>query len=101
MRSTTEADADRQRVAEIEAMLRDPSGAGQRRYWNDAALRGNYAEALGRLAGERLPREGATPAPADTGENAASEKSGPAKDSATLKSSLVHGGSTKEAVPVS
>jgi len=42
---------DRQRVAEIEALLRDPSGDGQRRYWNDAGLRTDYAQALSRLHG--------------------------------------------------
>jgi hypothetical protein len=42
---------DRQRVAEIETLLHDPSGDGQRRYWNDAALRTGYAEALVRLHG--------------------------------------------------
>jgi hypothetical protein len=41
--------ADEQRIAEIEALLHDPSGKGQRRYWNDAALRTDYAEALARV----------------------------------------------------
>ncbi len=54
-RPAAEADAtappgtDRQRVAEIEALLRDPSGEGQRRYWSDAGLRTEYVQALGRL----------------------------------------------------
>jgi hypothetical protein len=42
---------DRQRIGEIETLLRDPSGAGQRRYWNDAALRADYAQALARVHG--------------------------------------------------
>jgi hypothetical protein len=42
---------DRRRIAEIEALLHDPSGDGQRRYWNDAALRTDYAQALARLHG--------------------------------------------------
>jgi hypothetical protein len=40
---------DLQRVGEIEALLRDPAGDGQRRYWNDAGLRADYAQALARL----------------------------------------------------
>jgi hypothetical protein len=40
---------DRQRVAEIEGLLRDPTGEGQRRYWSDAGLRAHYGEALARL----------------------------------------------------
>lgn len=44
-----ELQADRHRVQEIGALLRDPSGAGQRRYWNDAALQADYAQALARL----------------------------------------------------
>jgi hypothetical protein len=40
---------DRQRVDEIEALLRDPGGDGQRRYWSDAGLRADYAQALDRL----------------------------------------------------
>jgi hypothetical protein len=63
VRAPTAADADRKKIAEIEALLRDTSGAGQRRYWNDAALRDGYAEALGRLAGE-------TPAHAPEGDGA-------------------------------
>jgi hypothetical protein len=46
---TPAADGDRRRVDEIEAMLRDPAGDGQRRYWNDAGLRTDYAQALARL----------------------------------------------------
>jgi hypothetical protein len=42
---------DGQRVAEIEALLRDPNGDGQRRYWSDAGLRTDYAQALARLHG--------------------------------------------------
>jgi hypothetical protein len=45
------ASRDRQRVEEIEALLRDPSGDGQRRYWTDAGLRTDYAQALTRLHG--------------------------------------------------
>jgi hypothetical protein len=41
--------ADRLRVEEIEALLRDRSGAGQQRYWSDAGLRTDYAQALARL----------------------------------------------------
>jgi hypothetical protein len=58
VRAPAEADADRKKIAEIEALLRDTSGAGQRRYWNDAALRDGYAEALGRLAREAPAPEG-------------------------------------------
>jgi hypothetical protein len=42
---------DLQRVGEIEALLRDPGGDGQRRYWSDAGLRADYAQALARLHG--------------------------------------------------
>ena len=42
---------DRQRIDEIETLLRDPSGDGQRRYWTDAGLRTDYAGALARLHG--------------------------------------------------
>ena len=42
---------DRQRVGEIEALLRDPNGDGQRRYWTDSELRTDYAQALARLHG--------------------------------------------------
>jgi hypothetical protein len=42
---------DQQRIDEIEAMLRDPRGDGQRRYWSDASLRADYAQALARLHG--------------------------------------------------
>lgn len=45
------ASGDRQRIEEIEALLRDPSGDGQRRYWTDAGLRTDYAQALARLHG--------------------------------------------------
>ena len=42
---------DRQRIDEIETLLRDPSGDGQRRYWTDAGLRTDYAGALAHLHG--------------------------------------------------
>jgi hypothetical protein len=63
------ADADRKKITEIEALLRDASGAGQRRYWNDAGLRNDYAAALGRVSREALAAEGdgarsVAPAPA-------------------------------------
>jgi hypothetical protein len=45
------ASPDRQRIQEIEALLHDPSGDGQRRYWADAGLRTDYAQALARLHG--------------------------------------------------
>jgi len=45
------ANGDRQRIEEIEALLRDPSGDGQRRYWADAGLRTDYAHALARAHG--------------------------------------------------
>jgi DNA-binding transcriptional MerR regulator len=47
--SPAKASPDQQRIQEIEAMLHHPSGDGQRRYWTDAALRADYAQALGRL----------------------------------------------------
>jgi hypothetical protein len=52
---------DRQRIEEIEALLRDPNGDGQRRYWNDAGLRTDYTQALARLHGgmDGLESEGA------------------------------------------
>lgn len=60
------ADADHQRISEVEALLRDPSGAGQRRYWNDAALREDYAGALARRRGEAaFGRDDAVRATAD------------------------------------
>jgi hypothetical protein len=40
------ANPARERVREIETMLHDRSGAGQRRYWSDPALREDYAKAL-------------------------------------------------------
>ena len=49
--SPPKASPDRQRIAEIEALLHDPSGDGQRRYWADAGLRTDYAQALARLHG--------------------------------------------------
>lgn len=56
---------DRLHVAEVEALLRDPDGDGQRRYWNDAGLRTGYAQALARLHGSdgAADGEGALPAP--------------------------------------
>lgn len=51
-----QSDADRRQIEEIEALLHDPSGAGQRRYWNDDGLRTQYAQALA-----RVHREAATP----------------------------------------
>jgi hypothetical protein len=59
---------DQQRIKEIEALLRDPTGDGQRRYWTDAGLRADYAHALTRLHGsvdsadtESAPSSPATP----------------------------------------
>jgi hypothetical protein len=54
------ADADRRKIDETLSLLHDPSGAGQRRYWNDAALRDDYAAALARLQGEAGPAREAT-----------------------------------------
>ncbi len=45
------ANPDRQRIEEIEALLHDPSGDGQRRYWADAGLRTDYVQALARVHG--------------------------------------------------
>jgi len=63
------ASRDRQRIDEIEALLREPSGDGQRRYWADAGLRTDYAQALGRVHasidsadGESAPSSPAMPA---------------------------------------
>jgi hypothetical protein len=50
--SLEESTADQRQIEEIEALLHDPSGAGQHRYWNDAALRARYAQALARLHDE-------------------------------------------------
>src|SRR5262249_55352907 len=56
-RPVAEADTQRaphpagQRVEEIEARLHDRGGDGQRRYWSDAGLRPDYAQALARLHG--------------------------------------------------
>jgi hypothetical protein len=60
--------ADLQRIGEIEALLRDPGGDGQRRYWNDAALRADYAEALARVhdGGSANAESGAPPANIET-----------------------------------
>ena len=60
------ASRDRQRIEEIEALLRDPSGDGQRRYWADAGLRTDYVQALARLHGstDSGGGEGAASSPA-------------------------------------
>jgi hypothetical protein len=60
---------DRQRVEEIETLLRDPSGEGQRRYWSDAGLRTDYVQALSRLHGAADNADGVAPsaAPEDIG----------------------------------
>src|SRR5262249_41595192 len=42
---------DLRRIEEIEALFRDPSGDGQRRYWTDPGLRTDYAQVLERLHG--------------------------------------------------
>jgi len=47
-----DSDPARQRAREIEAMLQDRTGAGQRRYWTDPALREEYARALSGLHGD-------------------------------------------------
>jgi hypothetical protein len=67
------ASPDRQRIEEIEALLRDPSGDGQRRYWADAGLRTDYAQALARVHGgidggdgESAPSSPAMPQNVDT-----------------------------------
>jgi hypothetical protein len=60
------ASRDRRRVEEIEALLRDPNGDGQRRYWTDAGLRTDYAQALARLHGsmDSVDGESAASSPA-------------------------------------
>jgi hypothetical protein len=65
---------DRRRVAEIEALLHDPSGDGQRRYWNDAGLRTDYAQALASLHGGEAAADAETAGPTP----AAQENLGPA-----------------------
>ena len=67
---------DRQRIEEIETLLRDPSGDGQRRYWADAGLRTDYAQALARVHGSIDSADGESAAsapalPADAGTAAA------------------------------
>jgi hypothetical protein len=52
----------RERVREIEAMLHDSSGAGQRRYWSDPALRDDYAKALAEVHGA-MPSTHRPPSP--------------------------------------
>jgi len=61
---------DRQRIDEIETLLRDPSGDGQRRYWTDAGLRTDYADALARLHGgmDSMDDDGAAPSSATRGD---------------------------------
>lgn len=56
--SPPKASPDRQRIAEIEALLHDPSGDGQRRYWADAGLRTDYAHALARVHGSANSADG-------------------------------------------
>src|SRR5262249_34938605 len=46
------------RIEEIESLLRDPSGEGQRRYWTDPGLRADYAQALARLHGSTQGADG-------------------------------------------
>jgi len=55
---TQKANGDRQRIDEIEALLRDPSGDGQRRYWADAGLRSDYGQALARLQADTHGSDG-------------------------------------------
>jgi hypothetical protein len=62
-RPPLKASGDRQRIAEIESLLHDPSGDGQRRYWNDAGLRADYAQALARLHGGTSGADGENAAP--------------------------------------
>jgi hypothetical protein len=57
-------DPARQRAREIEALLRDNSGAGQRRYWADPALREEYARALSGLHGDGNASQGEDASPA-------------------------------------
>ena len=61
---------DRQRIDEIETLLRDPSGDGQRRYWTDAGLRTDYADALARLHGgmDGVDDDSAAPSSATRGD---------------------------------
>jgi len=61
---------DRQRIDEIETLLRDPSGDGQRRYWTDAGLRTDYADALARLHGgmDSVDDDSAAPSSATRGD---------------------------------
>jgi hypothetical protein len=49
--SPAKASPDQQRIDEIEALFHDPSGDGLRRYWTDAGLRTDYAQALARRQG--------------------------------------------------
>jgi hypothetical protein len=60
---------DRRRVAEIEALLHDPSGDGQRRYWSDVGLRADYAQALARLHGGEAAADADSAAPSVAQEN--------------------------------
>jgi hypothetical protein len=72
------ASPDRQRIEEIEALLHDPSGDGQRRYWADAGLQTDYAHALARVHasvdgadGESAPSSPAMPQDVSTATAAA------------------------------
>jgi hypothetical protein len=67
---------DGQRIAEIEALLHDPSGDGQRRYWNDAGLRTDYAAALLRQHGAAR-HDGGAAAPMAAASDAAGEGAPP------------------------
>jgi len=70
---TQKANGDRQRIDEIEALLRDPSGDGQRRYWADAGLRSDYGQALARLHAGTRGSDGDSAAPS----SATSAEGGP------------------------
>jgi hypothetical protein len=68
---------DRRRIEEIEALLRDPNGNGQRRYWSDDTLRADYAQVLARVHGEAITPEGenvAATAPIASSERGAPER---------------------------
>lgn len=59
------------RAREIEAMLQDKSGAGQRRYWSNPALREDYARALAAVQGDSGALRAEASAAAATGAAAA------------------------------
>jgi len=83
-------EADRRRVAEIEAMLHDPSGAGQRRYWNDVSVRDDYVQALARLADQEA--QSATSKASASGENVPSRtRSTPAVDAPAVETAAAIG----------